>query len=119
MIDSLSVMDRPVERSRGLSRAAVVAIAAGVAALAGLALALPTIRRWARAEKAVAASSIRVGAVVRGTLVRDASAQGRIVAALHPTLFSPAQGIVALSVKAGATVRKGQLLARIESPELK
>jgi len=118
MIDGLSAMDRPVERPRGLSRRAVIAIAAGVAVVFGLTLLIPTIRRWARAEKAVAASSVRVGTVVRGTLVRDASAQGRIVAALHPTLFSPAQGIVALAVKAGATVRTGQLLARIESPEL-
>jgi HlyD family secretion protein len=51
--------------------------------------------------------------------VRDASAEGRIVAALHPTLFAPSAGIVALDVKAGAAVRKGQVLARIESPELK
>jgi len=48
----------------------------------------------------------------------DVSAQGRVVAALHPTLFSPAQGTVALAVKAGTQVRKGQLLARVESPEL-
>lgn len=119
MIDDLSAMDRPVERPRGLSRRAVLGIAAGVAAVAGLALLAPTVRRWARAEKAVAAASIRIGTVVKGTLVRDASAQGRIVASLHPTLFSPAQGIVSLSVKAGANVTRGQLLARIESPELK
>jgi HlyD family secretion protein len=40
------------------------------------------------------------------------------VAALHPTLFSPAQGIVALTVKAGTVVKKGQDLAHVESPEL-
>jgi HlyD family secretion protein len=57
--------------------------------------------------------------VTRGTLVRDTSAQGRIVASLHPTLFSPAPGIVALAVKAGSEVRKGQPLASIDSPELR
>jgi HlyD family secretion protein len=119
MSGDVSAMDRPLERPRGLSRGGILGVAAGVAAVVGLALLVPTIRRWARAEKAVAASSVRLGTVVKGTLVRDASAQGRIVAALHPTLFSPAQGIVALAVKAGATVKKGQLLARIESPELK
>jgi len=51
--------------------------------------------------------------------VRDASAQGKVVAALHPTLFSPSQGIVTLLVKAGANVKKGEVLARIDSPELK
>jgi HlyD family secretion protein len=51
--------------------------------------------------------------------VRDAVAQGKVVAALHPTLFSPASGIVALHTRAGASVTKGQLLAQIDSPELR
>ncbi|MFI5119006.1 MAG: efflux RND transporter periplasmic adaptor subunit [Thermoanaerobaculia bacterium] len=111
-------MDKPVERPRGLSKAArlVLAAAAGVALLSFAAV--PTFRRWTRAERTVALSSLRFGTVERGDLVRDASAQGKIVAALHPTLFAPAAGIVSLKVKAGDTVKRGQLLARLESPEL-
>jgi HlyD family secretion protein len=41
-----------------------------------------------------------------------------VVAALHPTLFSPADGIVTLKVKAGASVEKGEVLATIDSPAL-
>jgi HlyD family secretion protein len=46
------------------------------------------------------------------------SAEGRIVAANHPRLYSPAQGIVKLGVRAGESVKKGQVLATIASPEL-
>lgn len=111
-------MDRVVARPGGLSRAARIGLVAGGAALLLAAALVPAVRRWSRADRTVALASIRLGAVERGDLVRDASAQGKIVAALHPTLFSPAAGIVALKVKAGETVKKGQLLARLESPEL-
>src|SRR5262245_35386043 len=119
MIDNVSAMDKVLEKPRGLSKTARLLLIGGIVLAAGMLLAIPTLRRWARAERSVAGSSIRVGTVSRGELVRDAQADGRIVAALHPTLFSPVQGIVALSVKAGSEVKKGQLLARIESPEVK
>lgn len=118
MIENLSTMDKVIEKPKGLSRRSLFLIGGGLFALLLVALALPMITRWSRAERSVSAASVRVGEVTRGTLVRDTSAQGRIVASLHPTLFSPAPGIVTLSVKAGSEVRKGQSLARIESPEL-
>jgi HlyD family secretion protein len=118
MIENLSTMDKVIEKPKGLSRRTLVLIGAGVFALILLVFAFPIFTRWSRAERSVSAASIRIGEVTRGTLVRDTSAQGRIVASLHPTLFSPAPGIVTLSIKAGSEVRKGQTLARIESPEL-
>jgi HlyD family secretion protein len=117
MIQSTSAMDKPVERAKPRGRTLLIAV--GAAAVLGLALLLPAARRWARAERSVEASRVRMGEVTRGDLERDVAAQGKIVAALHPTLFSPAQGIVSLSVKAGSEVKKGQLLATIDSPELK
>ncbi len=122
MIDSLSAMDKPIERPRGplgLSRSTWAALAVAGALLGALILAVPSLRRWSRSDKSVDASRLRVAAVARGSLERDASAQGQIVAALHPTLFSPAQGFVALRVKAGAAVKAGHVLAQIESPELR
>lgn len=62
--------------------------------------------------------AIRVASVKRGTLVREVVAQGRIVAANSPTLFSPEQGYIDIAVKAGDTVEKGQLLASITSPDV-
>jgi HlyD family secretion protein len=118
VISGTQAMDKPLGRPRGPSRIAIGATAAGGLLLAGLLLALPAMRRWARAERVVEAARVRIGEVVRGDLERDVSAQGKIVAALHPTLFSPAQGIVALEVRAGTEVKKGRVLARIESPEM-
>ena len=118
MIENLSTMDKVIEKPRGLSKRSLVLIGAGVLVLLVVVFSVPMISRWSRADRSVPAATVRIGEVTRGTLVRDTSAQGRIVASLHPTLFSPAPGIVTLAVKAGSEVRKGQPLARIESPEL-
>src|SRR5687768_16072038 len=118
MIPSTSAMDKPIAQPRGLSNRRLMYAAAGGALLIALFFTVPFARRWASADRAVDASRLRVAEVTRGDLERDVSAQGRIVAALHPTLFSPAQGIVTLAVKAGSEVKQGQLLARVESPEL-
>ncbi len=119
MIENISVMDKPVAKPKGLSRGMWIAAGAALVLLAALAVALPTIRRWASADRSISASQVRIGEVKRGELIRDTSADGRVVAALHPTLFTPSAGIVALAVKAGDSVRKGQVLARVDSPELK
>src|ERR1700737_1714938 len=104
VIENISVRDRAVERPRGLSRGAKLAVVAAVLVAAGVAVAIPTIRKWSKAERSVAASSVRIGQVTRGDIVRDTSADGKIVAALHPTLFTPSAGIVALAIKAGDPV---------------
>jgi len=73
---------------------------------------------WAGSERSVSRAELRIAAVQRGDLVRDALVQGRAVAAVSPTLFAPAAGTVALAVQAGDDVAAGQVLARIASPEL-
>jgi HlyD family secretion protein len=111
-------MDRPVGRRRWTAWK-LVWLLAGVAALAAcLVLLVPVLRRWARAERVADASRLRIAEVAQGDLERDVAVQGRVVAALHPTLYSPAQGIVTLLVRPGAEVKKGQALAQIDSPEL-
>jgi HlyD family secretion protein len=50
--------------------------------------------------------------------VRDAAVSGRVVAAVSPTLYAPAAATVALKAHAGDTVKKGDVLAQLESPEL-
>lgn len=61
---------------------------------------------------------LRFAEVKVGDLLREVTAQGRVVVANSPTLFSPEAGIVELYVKPGDHVEKGQLLAEIVSPEL-
>ena len=88
----------------------------GAVALAALAIFL--LSNWSASERSVSASRLRVAEVARGTLVRDASVNGRVVAAVSPTLFSTAPAIVNLKVAAGDTVKKGDVLAVLESPDL-
>jgi len=69
-------------------------------------------------ERSVDAGRLRIAEVGRGTLVRDAAVTGRVVAAVSPTLYAPAASTVTLKINAGDTVKKGQVLAVLESPEL-
>ncbi len=82
------------------------------------ALSLPTIMRWSSADAAVAIDRLRIAEVRRGDLIRDVSVQGRVVAAKSPTLYAPSAGTVTLQVEAGQAVTEGQVLARIDNPEL-
>ena len=74
---------------------------------------------WASGGRSFDASRLRIAEVTRGDLVRDLSADGRLIAANSPTLYAIAAGTVALKVVAGDRVRKGQALAVIDSPELR
>jgi HlyD family secretion protein len=118
MIPGTHAMDKPVEQPKGLTRLQLILLAAGGVLLLAIAVSIPAMLRWSRADRAVNAERLNFGVVKRGDLDRDISGQGRIVAALHPTLFAPVAGIVSLSVKAGTEVKQGQPLARIDSPEL-
>lgn len=109
-------MDRPVERPARRWRP--IAAAAAVLLLVAFWWLRPIVGRWAAADQSVELSRLRLGTVTRGDLVHDVAAQGRVVAASRPTLFSPAAGIVTLRVRGGAAVTAGQLLAVVASPEL-
>lgn len=119
MIENSSSMDRSVAVPKGLTRRQRVALAGGIALVVMAATLFPSIRRWSRADRSVDASTISIGTVTRGDLRREVSVQGRVVAAMHPTLVAPAHGTVTVSAKAGQVVRKGQVLAVIDSPEVR
>lgn len=63
-------------------------------------------------------ASVQIATVERGELLRDIVANGRIVAANAPQLYSPEQGYVNLQVNAGEDVVKGQIVAVVDSPQL-
>ena len=83
-----------------------------------IAVAIPSVSRWATATVTVSGERLRVATVERGDLIRDVSVQGRVVAAVSPTLYAPAAGSITLDVEAGSAVEEGQILARIDSPLL-
>ncbi len=75
--------------------------------------------RWMGGAHSFDASRIRIAEVTRGDLVRDLSADGRVIAANSPTLYAIAAGTVSLKIVAGDQVKKDQPLAVIDSPELR
>jgi HlyD family secretion protein len=77
------------------------------------------LANWLSAEASVSSERIRTAVVSRGDLVRDINVQGRVVAAVSPTLYSPATGTVTLDAQPGDAVTTGQVLAVIDSPEVR
>ncbi|VXC10970.1 efflux RND transporter periplasmic adaptor subunit [Massilia sp. 9I] len=87
-------------------------------ACALVAVSVAVFGAWTSSDHSVSEARLRIAEVTRGTLVRDASVNGRIVAAVSPTLYSTAPSTVNLKVAAGDTVKKGDVLAVLESPDL-
>lgn len=77
-----------------------------------------SISNWSNSDVSVSKQRLRLATVSQGDFVRDLSVQGRVVAAVSPRLYSPAQGTISFEVDAGDTVVKDQILATIDSPEL-
>jgi HlyD family secretion protein len=94
--------------------------------LAGGALALAVavifggghFRKALSAGTAVSAARLTIATVDVGPLTRDVAGEGRVVAAQSPTLYAPGAGTATLTVHAGDPVKKGQVLAQVDSPEL-
>lgn len=78
----------------------------------------PAISNWSSSDSSISIDRLRLADVTRGDFVRDLSVQGRVVAAVSPRMYSPAQGTITFQVDAGDSVSKGQVLATIDSPEL-
>jgi len=118
-IRDTSAQDQVVSRPVGLRRLPKAWLLGGGAGLAVLALAAWVVAGWSAGGSSVDAARIRIAEVKRGDLVRDLSADGRVITANSPTLYAIAGGTVALKVVAGDVVRHGQELAVIDSPELR
>ena len=106
------VKAKPKSRQRLLIGGSVLAVIIVVWNL------LPSVQRWAGSSISVPRDRLRLAAVTRSDLVRDVSVQGRVVAAVSPSLFAPEAGTITLLVEAGASVEEGQPLALIDSPDL-
>lgn len=116
MIKDTSGQDRVIAAEpTGSSRRRLLWIGAAAAAVVGLVMLLSG---WLGSSRSVDIARLRVAEVTRGTLVRDASVNGRVVAAVSPTLYAPAAATVTLKIHAGDKVKKGDLLAVLDSPDL-
>jgi HlyD family secretion protein len=120
-IRDTSAQDIPVASSAAASRMRRRRpwLVAGVLGVVGLLLAAWLLSGWSGGSRSFDASRVRVATVTRGDLVRDISADGRVIASNSPTLYAIAGGTVTLHVVAGDVVKQGQALAEIDSPDLR
>lgn len=98
-------------------RRVVLSVALG--ALAIVIAAAWLIRSWANADAVVSRERLRLATVTRGAFVRDVAASGTVVAANSPTLFAIAAATINYQVRAGDAVKKGDVLAVLDSPVLR
>jgi hypothetical protein len=88
------------------------------AAAALLLLVVWSARAWLSSEKVIPRDRVRTAVVERGPFVRDVAATGTVVAAVSPTLFAEAPGTIIYKVRAGDTVKEGDVLGKVESAAL-
>ena len=107
-------------RKKGLGNKRIMQImAASVLSLAAIAYAAPKFNSMFSSDLTIASDRLRFATVQQGNLQRDIGVQGQIVAANSPTLYAKAPGTVSLFIKAGDTVKQGQKLAELDSPQLR
>lgn len=109
----VSIKPQPMRRKKLLALLAmVVAIV-----LAGGTL-VPGMAMWMSSEITVAGERLRIATVVRGDFIRDLGVEGRVIAAVSPTLYSTAAGTITVEVQPGDVVDAGEVLASLDSPEV-
>lgn len=118
-IRDTSGQDRPLDPQIARRRRTKLFLAIGAAAVLLLLAIAGIVRSWLGAEMTIPRERVRIAEVTLGTFVRDVAAQGTVVAAVSPTLFAPAAGTVHYLVHAGDEVSKDQVIAQVESPELR
>jgi HlyD family secretion protein len=116
MIRDTSSQDAIIAAPKGQATKRRLIIAVGAVAL--LAAGWWLMHTWRSSDHSVNGSRLRIAEVGRGTLIRDAAVNGRVVAAVSPTLYAPSLATVTLKAHAGDTVKKGDILAVLESPDL-
>ena len=117
MIRDTSAQDRPVTRS-GVSRRPWLLGGLGLLTVLGAGLAWPALQRTLGAASSVSLARLTLSDVKIGPLTRDVAGEGKVVAAVSPTLYAGNAGTVSVRVQAGDQVRKGQVLLQLQSPEL-
>lgn len=71
-----------------------------------------------QANLVISKQQVQLAKVSRGDFVRDVAAQGKIVAANAPSLYSLQAGQVSLFKQPGEAVAQGDVIAKIDSPTL-
>jgi hypothetical protein len=116
---STEAQDVVIDDRDAVVRRRRILIVAGAGVVALLVVIAWWLKGWATSDTSIAAARLRIATVTRGEFVSDVAAQATVVAAVSPTLYAPAAGTVTLSKRAGDGVHKGDLVATVDSPELR
>ena len=119
MLRDTSGQDIKIEQPRFTKQRIIQIAVLLVVIVSAIGYAAPKFNSMFSSDLTVASERLRFATVERGNLQRDIGVQGQIVAANSPTLYAKAPGIVSLFIKAGDTVKQGQKLAEIDSPQLR
>jgi HlyD family secretion protein len=103
---------------RAGSKKLIIAIATLVSLVILMVLVAPIVERWSLAAESVSGERLRLATVVRGDFVRDISVQGKVVAAVSPTLYASQAGTITFLVESGDEVSINEAIASIDSPEI-
>jgi len=101
---------RMAQQKWGIITALVLALTTGTYALLN--------NGNASISHSISRNSVQIATVELGILERDINAVGKIVAANAPIIYSSARGNITLLVKPGDIIKKNQLVAQVNSPEL-
>ncbi len=115
-ISDTSAQDITLSPTNGRKKILLITVLVATVMLAWVSV--PAVQRWSQAQQSVAGERLRFAQVMRGDFVRDVTVQGRIVAAVSPTLFASQSGTITFAVDAGDSVAEGQILANVDSPEM-
>src|SRR5262249_26077862 len=114
-IRGTDAQDAPVSTTLPLWRRHRLRLLIGAAALVVLLFAW-LIHGWLRTGQVISRERLRISEVTRGHFVRDVAADGTVVASVNPTLFAVAPGTISYKARAGDAIKKGDILATLDSP---
>ncbi|QBY05385.1 HlyD family efflux transporter periplasmic adaptor subunit [Thalassotalea sp. HSM 43] len=113
-----SSQDEVLATSNSMHRRWLIATGVIMTFVAMFYLLSPAVAKWSQTDRSIPLKRVRLASVEITDFVRDVSVQGRVVAAVSPTLYAPAEGTITFAIDAGSEVKQGDILAEIDSPEL-
>ncbi len=119
MIKDTSKQDKTVQPTKKPVRSGIISSVFLIVIITTAWLSYPVFASLLSADSTISMRELRLATVEKGLFIEDIKVEGKTIAAINPTLYSMAEGTVFLKVKPGDTVIKNQLLAVIDSPELK
>ena len=117
MIQDTSSQDVLLQKPNSLKRWFKIEIIAALTILLTLVIFMAS-SNWFSSDLSVDQSRVRIATVEKGEFIRDISMQGNIIAANSPKLYASAVGTVSLFLNPGELVKKGDILAEVDSPQL-